>query len=53
MIEKIHENNVWDSLKKTTLPVIIYGMGNGADMIIESFKASALIFRIFLQAMNS
>lgn len=44
MIEKIHENNVWDSLKKTTLPVIIYGMGNGADMIIEKLQSIGVDF---------
>ncbi len=35
MIEKIVEENVWDILKKTTLPIVIYGMGNGADMVID------------------
>lgn len=38
MIEKINEKNVWDSLKETTLPIVIYGMGNGADMIIERLE---------------
>ncbi len=35
MIEKIFEQNVWDILKNTTLPIVIYGMGNGADMVID------------------
>lgn len=35
MIEKILEENVWDTIKKSSLPVILYGMGNGADMVIE------------------
>lgn len=35
MIEKIKEKNVWESLKEATLPIILYGMGNGADMIID------------------
>ncbi len=35
MIEKITERNVWDVLKETKLPIILYGMGNGADMVIE------------------
>ena len=39
MIEKIHEKNVWDSLKETDLPIVIYGMGNGADMIIEKLQS--------------
>lgn len=44
MIEKIHEKNVWDSLKRTKLPIIIYGMGNGADMIIEKFQSIGVGF---------
>lgn len=44
MIEKIHEKNVWDSLKETTLPIVIYGMGNGADMIIEKLQSIGVDF---------
>ena len=46
MIEKIHEKNVWDSLIKTTLPIVIYGMGNGADMNILKNMTANLIKRI-------
>lgn len=35
MIEKITEAPLWDYLKNTDKPIILYGMGNGADMIIE------------------
>ena len=35
MIEKIVEQNVWYVLKNTPLPIVIYGMGNGADMVID------------------
>lgn len=35
MIEKIKEKNVWDALKDTTLPIVLHGMGNGADMILD------------------
>ena len=38
MIEKIVEQNVWDVLKSTQLPVVIYGMGNGADMVIDKLQ---------------
>lgn len=38
MIEKIKEKNVWDSLKEARLPIILYGMGNGADMIINKLN---------------
>lgn len=44
MIEKIYEKNVWDSLKETTLPIVIYGMGNGADMIIEKLESIGVSF---------
>lgn len=39
MLEKINEKNVWEALKSTTLPIVIYGMGNGADMIINRLKS--------------
>lgn len=39
MIEKIIEQNVWDALKNTSLPIVIYGMGNGADMVIDKLSS--------------
>lgn len=38
MIEKIKEKNVWDYLKETSLPIALYGMGNGTDMVIEKLE---------------
>ena len=38
MIEKIKEKNVWDSLKEINLPIVLYGMGNGADMVIDKLS---------------
>lgn len=38
MIEKIKEKNVWQSLKETDLPIMLYGMGNGTDMVIEELE---------------
>lgn len=35
MIELIDDENVWDKLKSDGKPVIIYGMGNAADRIID------------------
>lgn len=35
MIERITETPLWDYLKNTEKPIMLYGMGNGADMIIE------------------
>lgn len=39
MLEKINEKNVWEALKETALPIVIYGMGNGADMIINRLES--------------
>lgn len=44
MIEKIKEQNVWDVLKSTSLPIVLYGMGNGADMVIEELEKRGLSF---------
>lgn len=38
MIEKIKEKNVWDYLKETSLPIVLYGMGNGTDMVMEKLN---------------
>lgn len=35
MIDIIKVQEIWDYLKNTDLPVVLYGMGNGADMIID------------------
>ena len=29
---------VWDTLKESTTPVILYGMGNGADKVLDEFE---------------
>lgn len=35
MTDYICETPLWDRLKNTDKPILLYGMGNGADMIIE------------------
>ncbi len=45
MIEKITEINVWDTLNETKLPIILYGMGNGADMVIEELHRRNIEFQ--------
>lgn len=30
--------SVWDALKNTKLPIILYGMGNGADKVLDEFN---------------
>lgn len=44
MIERITEMPLWDYLKQTKKPIMLYGMGNGADMIIEVLDSLGLSF---------
>lgn len=44
MLEKIKEKELWSFLKEETLPVVLYGMGNGADMIIEELEKCGVFF---------
>lgn len=44
MVEKITEAPLWDYLKSADKPIILYGMGNGADMIIEVLEATGLYY---------
>ena len=38
-IEKIlNEENIWRFLKNCNKPIVIYGMGNGADKVLELFE---------------
>lgn len=36
MLEKIDEQNVWDALKQDNKPVVLYGMGLGAEKIMDT-----------------
>ena len=44
MLEKIKDRELWSFLKEETLPVVLYGMGNGADMIIEELEKRSVSF---------
>ncbi len=44
MLEKIKEKSIWEHLKETEKPIVLYGMGNGADMIIEQLDALGIEF---------
>ena len=35
MLEHIHDQNIWDTLRESDLPIVLYGMGNGADQIFS------------------
>ena len=41
----------WTFLKNASLPILIYGMGNGADKIISVLKNTVSSIRMFLQVM--
>jgi len=36
MLEKLNEQNVWDVLKEDKKPVVLYGMGLGAEKIMDT-----------------
>ncbi len=38
----LNEKNLWVYLKQSTLPIVIYGMGNGADKIIDILDANGI-----------
>lgn len=38
MLEYIKEMNSWDFLRKTDLPIVLYGMGDGADKMLAVFE---------------
>lgn len=44
MTEKINEKNLIATLKEYDLPIVLYGMGNGADMIIDVLNENGLDF---------
>ncbi len=39
MLEKIKDEPLWEYLKTANKPVVLYGMGNGADMIIDVLES--------------
>lgn len=39
MINKLDTKNIWKFLEKNQKPIILYGMGNGADMVIEKLES--------------
>lgn len=38
----IYATDVWDTLKNSDKPIVLYGMGNGADKILERFAAKGI-----------
>lgn len=44
MLEYIKEKELWEVLKTEELPIVLYGMGNGADMIIEELERIGVFF---------
>ena len=39
------ERDLWEYLKKTDKPIVLYGMGNGADKIVSVLKAKGIDFK--------
>lgn len=44
MINKLDMASIWDYLKENKKPIILYGMGNGADMVIEKLESLDIQF---------
>lgn len=45
MLEYIYEETVWQKLKSESRPILLYGMGNGADMIIERLNSFGIEYK--------
>lgn len=45
MIQRISETPLWEHLKGTNKPIMLYGMGNGADMIIDVLDGIGVEFK--------
>ena len=44
MLEKLNVSPLWESLQKSDKPVLLYGMGNGADMIIKVMESYGITY---------
>lgn len=44
MDDRFFEKNCFDELKKTDKPILLFGMGNGADMIIDVFEKYSISY---------
>lgn len=42
MLELLNETPLWDRLSETKKPIILYGMGDGADMIIDILEEKGI-----------
>ena len=38
MLELINEQNIWDNLKQSDKPIVLYGMGLGAEKIMAELR---------------
>ena len=46
-MEKITEQSLWDYLKTVKKPIVLYGMGNGAERVMDKLEEMHI-----LQQMN-
>ena len=42
MLEKIQDKNIWDTLKDSKKPIVLYGMGLGAEKIMAELEQRGL-----------
>lgn len=53
MLDFITEtNSVWQNMRHCGLPLVLYGMGNGADAVLDRMAAEGLTAAGILPAMN-
>lgn len=52
MLEFIKEKNVWDTLKDSDKPLVLYGMGLGAEKIMSELEQRGMRADDILQATN-
>ena len=46
-----YEKELWQYLKNADKPIVLYGMGNGADKIIAVLEEYGIPLRAYLQVM--
>lgn len=47
MLPNFNEGDIWQSLQRETRPIVIYGMGNGADKLIERLERHGIAYADF------
>lgn len=49
---EINKDYIWNYLKNSNLPIILYGMGDGADKVLTAFEKYGIKERALWRAMT-